>query len=171
VERHVGHHVDLAQRRIELDAVERGHLGVEQHDVGQMQIAMALAHAAIELPSRPGFAQGLGPCGDPRLERTDARAVDMAAQFPQHIAHGCHDALGSIAPGRGRRDRCLLVKPSQPAGEALQLFGQHAASRYAFAQQCARREAAHAQRVVDRFAQAVDARRMHAAADRHDAQV
>ena len=46
-EGHVVDHVDPAQRRVEFNAVEGHHVAVKAHQVGQVQVAMAFADAAV----------------------------------------------------------------------------------------------------------------------------
>ncbi|HTS85831.1 MAG TPA: hypothetical protein VMG61_12060 [Usitatibacter sp.] len=48
-ESHVAHHVDPAQPGIELDAIERQGYPAREHDVAEVQVAVALAHETSEL--------------------------------------------------------------------------------------------------------------------------
>lgn len=65
----VAHHVDEAQLGIEFDAIERHRLAVDQRQVGQMQIAVALPHeslgAACSKNIRTARELGFGPLREP----------------------------------------------------------------------------------------------------------
>ena len=80
-ERDLAHDVDPAQVRVELDAVERHDAPIQQEEVAQVQVAMALAHEALA-PARGEDAAAvpelaLGPCGEP-LQR--GRALPARAE-------------------------------------------------------------------------------------------
>jgi len=53
-------HVDPAQCRVELDAVEGGHAVIQPHHIGQVQVAMAFAYMAVRLAGGPQGRQRVG---------------------------------------------------------------------------------------------------------------
>ena len=170
-ERHVAEHIDAAQRRGELDAVERRRLAVDQHRVGQMQVAMAFAHVTVVLPRTPCLAQRMSLRGEPGVEHGHARSFAVRPQLLQHIEYQPYDPLRRLVRRCGRRNRCVLVKCGHLPGEAFEMFGQQGARRQPFAEQRAGRNASHAHRVVDRLAGPVDARRLRGSAHGSHAQV
>ena len=56
-ERKVVEHIDRGNRRIELDRVEQNRLVLDQHDVRQMQVAMATPHISLFGRAAPATAR------------------------------------------------------------------------------------------------------------------
>ena len=68
-------HVDPAQRVVEFDAVEGAGLAVELQHVRQVQVAVALAHAAVAPAGLPQRRERLQLLAEPRAQRRSARVV------------------------------------------------------------------------------------------------
>ncbi|OIQ64702.1 hypothetical protein GALL_537460 [mine drainage metagenome] len=75
--------IDPAQFFIELDAVEHAHPLLDQHQIGQMQVTMALAHPATALPRRHQRRKLLQALLAPVLQRRQPafhEILDLAGQ-------------------------------------------------------------------------------------------
>ena len=149
-ERRVAQHVDPAQRRIELDAVERRHIVAKHQGIRQVQVTMALAHLAGGLTLDPPWCQCLGLLGDPRAQR---RAIRTVLFDSVECARGLRDdALRRTEP-RARLDgRCGAMELGQTLGEAVDVRRVELAGRKPLGHQRAGRKAPHLQRDFDDIA-------------------
>jgi hypothetical protein len=91
--RNVGHHIDPAQCGIELDGIEGLWLPFQQHQIAQVQVAVAFAHPPRQAPGlehgRQGRALLLAPGGQ-RLQCWHQRrptAIGLGLQGRQTVAH------------------------------------------------------------------------------------
>ena len=108
-ERDVVHHVDEAQRRVELDAVEGRQGAGPAHDVAAVQVAVALADTALRLPlDHERRERCVEPCRA-RLERGQPvlplRRLGQRAQFGEIVERDAPHGIGSAVPGVHRRHR------------------------------------------------------------------
>ena len=115
----VGHAVDPAQCGVELDRIEQLRLPVDQHQVGQVQVAVAFADAAAGLAgSKRGFDTGELGAG-PGFEGVEARGLarQPGAQGGEVVeSRGQH--LGGLAEARvGPGDRRRVVEGDDEPGE------------------------------------------------------
>ena len=163
----VAAHVDPAQGGIEFEAVESGHLVAQHHRVGQVQVAVALAHPAGGLalfeqrpqPPRLVVEPAAQAAEDGRLDEA-AQAVERGRGIGLDARHGTPRRLGT-----GRRNP--FVERGQPGRQAIEVRRLERAGGQPLAQQRSGRELPHAQHVFDRFAGPLQTRRRDAAADRH----
>ena len=174
-ERDLGHHVDPAQRRIELDAVEHDDAVLEQHHVREVQVAVAFAH---EAEPQPLVHRGRDPAMrrvGPPLDRGDPRRDVGGVLQPAHVLEvgGRVRERGRGGPPRvGRRGaRNLGVEARDASREFVHALGRQRIRREQAVELLRAVEPAHADRVLDAFAGAVDARRVRRAGDGRDAQV
>ncbi len=174
-ERDLVHDIDPPERLVELDAVERRRLAVDERDVAQVQVAVALANEP------PGLA---------RLEaRAQARVLvpGPATQALElgHVGVGADQRLDLVEILRCRRQNRLRraegprrirardprVEGGDAARQRVDLGRAERAGLHHAAEQRVLPEAAHLDRVVDRLAVAADSRVHLAARQRHHLEV
>ncbi len=114
-------HVDAAEILVELDAVEGHDTAVEQHEVAQMQVAVAFAYASACAP--PGeilgapLPLGFGPVAQAREQRRLDR--QQALEFVEVFQRIGADDVGSAECGR--RDRGACLEGDEVAGQLRQV--------------------------------------------------
>jgi hypothetical protein len=174
-ERDLGHDVDPAQRRTEFDAVEHDDAIVVQHDVGEMQVAVAFAHEAAVaavaqkrrdarvLRERP-LAQRRDAGREVRVVLRREHVIEVGDRVRQRDS-GCPPRVGH---GRGGR---ATMKASDQACQLVDALGRQPA----FAQQPVEFqraiEAPHAHRVLEHGPIAADLRLVRGAGHGHDIEV
>ena len=86
-ESHVAGHVDPAERVAELDRIEGDESPFVQHDVGQVEIPVALPHAAGPAPRLDRPAAGREPAMHREFQRGDTLA-DLGPVFAEPCERG-----------------------------------------------------------------------------------
>jgi hypothetical protein len=168
-------HVDEAQLGVELDAVERHRNLVDQHDVGQMQVAMALADepavapgrepapAAVELLLRP-LRQPVQPCALVLVVEPQQAQREVLARPAQHL-------LRRTVVGAGGRKGRPAVKPGDRGSQPVDVHRVQPAGARAAVGQVAGGKAAHSDRVLDGRPAAAEPRRRLGSGDPHHVHV
>ena len=101
--------VDPAQAGVELDRVERHHVVVEQHEVGEVQVAVALAHAAGGEPRAQQRRQRCGLALEPPRS-----APQSAVRCGASAATASSAASAASRAARRCRSRCRLRRAARP---------------------------------------------------------
>ncbi len=171
----VAHDVDPAHRRVELDAVEQRRPAVDERDVAQVKVAVALADEALPVPplERRREPRGLGV--RPGVELFELRAVPGVFDGPLHLdevlADRAHDARGAAERRLGRGAGGLAVKRRDCGGDLVHVRGRELAARQHPRQQAVLVELPHLHRVFDRRALASEHGCVQRTRDRNDVQV
>jgi len=92
-ERDFAHDVDPAQRRVELDAVERRRAAVDEGDVAQVQVTMAFAHEARIAPRFERCGKPLALLRGPGAQRREAIARAGLAPLITSIRGGTDGSI------------------------------------------------------------------------------
>ena len=179
--RGVADDVDPAQRRIEIDAVERHRLFADQRDIGQMQVAVAFAHMTVRMALRKkcgtGRKFGLGgglQCG----QAVGGLVILEQCRQLGKILQCRHAYRGGAAIGGVRR--CGIrdyggqvgVEAGQQRGQAVDVTRLHLVVRQQAVHLPGGGEAAHSDRIFDRRGGiCCQQRLLRAAADRDHIQI
>ena len=120
----LGGDVDPAQIVAELDAVEGADLAVEEHEVAEVQIAVAFADAAAGLAGGKGGLDARELGAGPRFEGVEARGLLRQAGAQRgEVVEGRGQHLGGFAEARpGPGDRCRIVECDDDPGELRELL-------------------------------------------------
>ena len=129
----VAHDVDPAHRWVELDAIEEGRLAVDERDVAEVKVAVALADEAVPVPLFEHRRQPRGLGFRPGEELFESRAVagvfDGFLHLDEVLAHRAHDA-GRPAERRVVRSAGgLAVKRRDRGGDLVHARGRELAAR------------------------------------------
>ena len=156
-------HVDGGQRLAELEGVERhGHV-VDQHDVAEVQIAVAAAHAA-GIAARDKEGLGTLEGGDETLGDVGMAIGQRARQL---LDDGRQDACAIAVGGDGA---VLMVARDHVGERAGKVVGERAAL-LAVTEHRVLREAAHVHRPFDDLPAAAEGKLAVVAHDRNEAEV
>ncbi|HYT86419.1 MAG TPA: hypothetical protein VEK81_08310 [Burkholderiales bacterium] len=146
-------HVDPAQLRIELDAIEGQRPPFEKHDVPQMQVAVALAHETAALAPGEDFAQprtlAFGPGAQTLESRRVARIRVELAKLPEVGERRRRDMLRRAERASLRRRRNDGVERRHRGGDRVDLVGAQLAALCRAVGQRFLGEAPHLERVLD----------------------
>lgn len=115
-------HVLPAQGGVEFDAVERHRPAIQPGDVAKVQVAVALAHPAVDpaphqqRPAAPVF--GLGPGGE-AIQTPAAAWTRAVAQGGEVVARSLQQIAWTAVGRVDRRRRQTLVKGRDARGERI----------------------------------------------------
>ncbi len=156
--------IDVAKLGVELDTVEGSRHVVDENDVGQVQVAMALAHPPAVATLLPQWREQRRLEGQPLHQIADHDA--LGSQPLERRAHHAGHVIRPAPVAVGRSNLGLRVQCRDALRQRVDVRRQERAVGKPLAQQCARREAAHAQRVLDRCAVIAQPRILRRATDR-----
>ena len=171
----LAHHVDPAQARIELDAVEDEHAPAMERHVPEVQIAVALAHETFHAARFEGWDEtpvlGFAPVAEPLERRAHAGLHEPPRQRSEVVSHRpAHCVRSTVAVDRGVA-RAIRVKRRDRVRD---LIGNRRCDRPGRQQSRELRptlELAHPDRPLHRFARTADHGRVHLTLDRYDIEV
>ena len=120
-EGYVVQHINPAQCRVELDAVEGHHVAIVRDHIGQVQVAMAFAYAAPRLAGDPQGCQRVSPGFEPGPKRGEPV---LARQRPH--AFKCRQRAGAPPFGAGEiacsvNPRRTRMKPGEQRGQPVNI--------------------------------------------------
>ena len=150
-------HVDAGEIVVELDAVEQDRAVAEQHDVGEVEVAVAVADAAGGAAAGPGAGRGgpAGPGSGASSSRTASAAKTAGTAASRSARLPCGDLAHGGEPALVRARRCRGVGGSHGVGQPVdQGVGQPGRGGDAVELGLGR-EAAHLEQPFDRLAGAV----------------
>ena len=169
---HVGHHVHPAEGRRELDGVERHRLAIQQHQIAQMQIAMAFADPAL-LPAlvkqrRQSRTFAPRPAQQALQRGALGRAVQTATQGAKVVGSSMANRQRITMGRAGLRDLGHGMHLRHLQRQRIELFRLQRIARHQRGQQAVLGKAAHLHRVIDHLARAAPDRLLRRAGDRDD---
>jgi len=130
---HFAGHVHPAQVFVELDAVKQLHPPVDQHHVGQVQVAMALPHPTGVLARlhqrRQLLELGLRPIAQGKQAVLQARVRQESLQLGKVIQGGLQDVRPRAKVRARRCDGCPLVHGHHSICQRRQVLGPQLAAR------------------------------------------
>ena len=174
-ERNVADDIDPAHALVELDAVEKRDLVVDERNVPEVQVAVAFAHEPGRAPRLPGGAPGSMLPPRPALEGFEigevGGAVDPRAQLGEvgqrHVEH-----LPSGTPGlAGASARRARMEARDGRGQRVDVRRRERPAREQCRQQRVLRKLAHLQRPFEHRACTADDWPLDAAGDGHDVEI
>ena len=145
--------------RVELQAVERNWLAVDDRDVPEMQIAVTVAHASAARPIVEKLAILGDESGDSVGELLCHNRFDDLRERRHTREVSVDDLLQSLRPLRIRTDLRSLMQFDDAHRQALQQVVVEATRMCVVDHQCVVVEARHLQDVVDDLARAVERER------------
>ena len=142
-------HVDAGHALGELDGIERHRLAVDQHDVAQVQIAMAAPHGAGPGAARHHLDMRFERIGQRRRQRLGDRLIQPLALFAQLANVGGDRPAIVVRPGKAADRRQSVVIGGDARAQRRHHLGRERAAVGHAVEQALLVEAAHDDQPVD----------------------